>query len=493
MNLAVRTARNTVMVVGARLASKVLVFVVVLIVIRTMGKDNYGKFTSLIVYSALTSIVADLGLRPLFTREVAKRRELLSPYLNSILSLKLVLSLPVLGILFGAVSVGLPELVPFVLPTFALLFATSFSNQLRAAFYAMGQLRYEAIAIMAESLVLLIGAVAVAVLGLEWWAFIWVYAASYAFTCVFSMVVAITRLGHRFAFDLNGARLSMLARESLPFALAFIISTLYFKIDVPILKFFTAGFVAVGIYSAAYKYLEAVIFLPQTLMDPVFPSLSQLAHEAPERLGGAVTKAYKLLAVVAIPVMLGMLVFAQPVIDYTIPGFGEAVPVLRVLALGVVFLFVNNVFIYTLNAMGRQGDSTRLALFSLVLNVVLNLILIPMPNPLVGGYMGAAWATDLTELGLFLGGWYLLRRHLYAVPVLRSLKGVLPAGVLCGLAMAAVVLALGANLPIYVLALVVGAVVYGGGLMLTHAFSADEVALAREAARSLTSRFPGRA
>ena len=487
MNLAVRTARNTAMVVAARLASKVLVFVVVLIVIRTMGKDDYGKFTSLIVYSALTSIVADLGLRPLFTREVAKRRELLTPYLNSILSLKLVLSFPVLAILFAAVSVGLPELVPYVLPTFALLLATSFSNQLRATFYAVSQLRYEAIAIMGESMVLLIGAVAVAVLHLEWWAFIWVYAASYAFTCVYCLFIAVRRLGHRFAFDLNGARLGMLARESLPFALAFIISTLYFKIDVPILKFFTT-FVAVGIYSAAYKYLEAVIFMPQTLMDPIFPSLSQLAHEAPERLATAATKSYKLLAVIAIPVMLGMLFFAEPVIDYTIPGFGEAVPVLRVLALGVAFLFVNNVFIYTLNAMGRQGDSTRLALFSLVLNVVLNLILIPMPNHLIGGYMGAAWATDLTELGLFLGGWYLLRRHLFAVPVLRSLKGVLPAGVLCGVAMAAVLLALGPHLPVYVLALVVGGVVYSSGLMVTHAFTPDEMALAREAARSLTRR-----
>jgi O-antigen/teichoic acid export membrane protein len=351
----------------------------------------------------------------------------------------------------------------------------------------MGRLRYEAIAIMGESLVLLIGAVVVALLHLEWWAFIWVYAASYAFTCIYSLAIAVTRLGHRFAFDLNSARLTMLARESLPFALAFIISTLYFKIDVPILKLFT-GFVAVGIYSAAYKYLEAVIFLPQTLMDPIFPSLSQLAHEAPERLATAATKSYKLLAVVAIPVMLGMLVFAQPVIDYTIPGFGEAVPVLRVLALGVVFLFVNNVFIYTLNAMGRQGDSTRLALFSLVLNVALNLVLIPMPDKLIGGYMGAAWATDLTEVGLFLGGWYLLRRHLYPVPVLRSLKGVLPAGVLCGLAMAAVVLGLGTQLPVYVLALLVGAGAYAGGLAVTHAFTPDEIALGREAARSLTRR-----
>ncbi|HXA43624.1 MAG TPA: flippase [Candidatus Solibacter sp.] len=487
MSLAARTARNTAMVVAARLLSKVFVFAVVLIVIRSMREANYGRFTSLVVYAALVSIALDLGLRPLFTREVAKDRTRLSPYLNSILSLKLTLSIPVLGILFGAVALGLPSLVPFVVPTFALLIATSFSNQLRATFYAMGQLRYEGIAILGESLVLLAAATVVAVLRLPWWFFLWAYAASYTFTVIYSVVVIVLRFGHRFAFDLQMARLSMLARESLPFGLTFIISTLYFKIDVPILNVFTT-FVAVGIYSAAYKYLEAVVFVPQTLMDPVFPALSQLAHENIDRLGGAVVKVYKMLAAVGTPVAVGMVVLAPPIIRYTIPAFEKAIPVLQVLALGVVFLFVNNVFIYTLNAMGRQSDSTRLALMSLVVNVVLNLILIPLPSPVYGGYMGAAWATVLTEVGLFAGGWYLLRKHLFALPVLSSLKGILPAGALSAAVMVGAVIALGPHLLGYAAALVAGVVVYVLGLFGTHAFTPEELALAKEASRSLTRR-----
>jgi O-antigen/teichoic acid export membrane protein len=487
MSLAVRTARNTAMVVAARMTSKVLVLVVILIVIRSMGQENYGRFTSLVVYSALVSIVADLGLRPLFTREVAKQRTRLGPYLNSILSLKLVLSIPVLLVLFIAIRIGLPSLTDYVLPTFVLLITTSFSNQLRATFYAVGKLRYEAYAIVGETLVLFAATITVAVLRLPWWYFLYSYAASYGFTCVFAAIVTRVRFEHRFRFDLNWTRLGMLARESLPFGLAFIISTLYFKVDVPILKIFTT-FAAVGIYSAAYKFLEAVIFVPQTLMEPIFPSLAMLAHEHRDRLGGAAIKAYKLLAVTGVPVALGMIVFARPIINYTIPGFEPAIPVLQVLSLGVLFLFLNNVFIYTLNAMGRQSDSTRLAIMSLVLNVVLNFILIPLPSPVFGGYMGAAWATVVTEIGLFAGGWFLLRRHLFALPIVRSLKGVLPAGVLCGVAMAAVLLGLGGHLPVYALALAVGALTYSAALFATHAFTAEEISIAREAARSLTRR-----
>jgi len=75
VSLAARTFRNTALVVTARLLSKVMVFAVILIAIRAMGNEgsgNYGRFPSLVVYAALVSIVADLGLRPLFTREVAK-------------------------------------------------------------------------------------------------------------------------------------------------------------------------------------------------------------------------------------------------------------------------------------------------------------------------------------------------------------------------------------------------------------------------------------
>jgi O-antigen/teichoic acid export membrane protein len=487
VSLAARTFRNTALVVAARLLSKVMVFAVILIVIRSMGSasGNYGRFTSLVVYSALTSILADLGLRPLFTREVAKRPELMSPYLNSILSLKLVLSLPVLVILFIAVSIGLPGLSPYVLPTFALLIATSFSNQLRAVFYAMGELRYEAISIMGESLVLLVAAVLVALARFPWWAYLWVYTASYGFTAIYAAAIAVTRFRHRFRFDLDMARLSMLARESLPFGLTLVLSTLYFKVDVPILKIFTS-FVAVGIYGAAYKYLEAVVFVPQTLMDPIYPALSQLAATGADRLAGAATKVYKMLAVVGLPVTLGMLVFAAPIIRYTIPGFEKAIPVLQVLSVGVFFLFVNNVFLYTLNAMGRQSDSTRLAVISLVVNVALNLVLIPSHNPYYGGYMGAAWATGLTELGLFIGGWFFLRRHLFAMPLLMPLKGVLPAGLLCGVAMFGTVLLLGPHLYAYAVAAVLGAAAYPGGLLLAHAFTPEELALAREGLRSRT-------
>src|SRR5207237_9019024 len=72
-------------------------------------------------------------------------------------------------------------------------------------------------------------------------------------------------------------------------------------------------------------------------------------------------------------------------------------------------------------------DFPRLSRVNLALNVVLNLMLIPSY-----GYLGAAAASSLTELGLFLGAWWLLRRQLAALPVISSLARVLTSGALMG-------------------------------------------------------------
>ncbi len=486
MTLAARTARNTALVAGSRLLSRVLALYVFLLQGRSMGAGNLGRFSLLVVFSALTAVVVDIGLRPLFIRETARDRTRLTPYLNSILSLKLVMALPAALVLGLAISLQ-RELRPdlwVVLPaTMAVLLGASFSNQLRAIFYSTGRLGHEAISTILESVVLLSLTVVAALTHQPYWVYLWAYACAYGFTIVYVAVLAVSRFGHRFAFDLNLRRLFGLGRESYPFALSFIISTLYYKIDQPILGF-VRSVREVGLYNGAYKFLDAATFIPQALMDPVFPALSVLAGGDAERLPGAATKAYKMLAAVAMPVTVGFVVLAGPIIRLGLGnGFESAVPILRVLALSIIFLFINNTFIYTLNAMGRQIESTRLALLSLVVNVGLNVALIPLY-----GAMGAAVATGLTEVALFAGGYALLRRHLFALPVLGALRGVLPAGIVCGAVMAVIVGRLPGTVPVYLLSVVAGGVAYAGALLATHAFTAEELAIGRQATRLLARR-----
>ena len=64
-----------------------------------------------------------------------------------------------------------------------------------------------------------------------------------------------------------------------------------------------------------------------------------------------------------------------------------------VVHLGIVLMFVSNAFIGALNAIDRQLTFTWAALVSMVVNIALNLALIPR-----FGYLGASWALP----GVFL-------------------------------------------------------------------------------------------
>ena len=90
--------------------------------------------------------------------------------------------------------------------------------------------------------------------------------------------------------------------------------------------------------------------------------------------------------------------------------YAPAAAALQVLGAGIFLMFTTNAFIAALNAMNRQVLFTWAAGVSLVVNVALNIVLIP-----AYGYLGAAWATNLTELALLVTGWLMVRRVLGAV------------------------------------------------------------------------------
>jgi O-antigen/teichoic acid export membrane protein len=179
-----------------------------------------------------------------------------------------------------------------------------------------------------------------------------------------------------------------------------------------------------------------------------------------------------MLAILGLPLAIGAVVTADSIVHVT-RGFEQSIPALRILAPSVALLFVNNAFIYTLTAINRQLDFTRLALFTLAVNVVLNLVLIP-PY----GYLGAAVASTITEVALFAGGWWLLRRHLASLSLVGSIAPVLASAAAMG-----IVVYLIRAWPLAVV-IVLGAAVYLAGLLLTRALSPEEWSIVRTGFRA---------
>jgi O-antigen/teichoic acid export membrane protein len=396
-----RAAANTALLLVARVASRLIALVAVLVIQRRLAADDFGAFSTVVTYTALVSIVADLGFNTLYVREGARRLDQLERYLDNVLSVKLILAVAALLVFAGVLHWrGFDDLV---LPGFAVLVTAAYSNVLRNTFYANGRLIFEAVDLVLESVVLLV----LCVIGLRTGQgvafFLLAYAASYAVACVwFGACIVVTgtaRLRWRLEWDLLWPWLV----TGLPLVATSIIANVYWRADVPILQA-TKGDTEVGWYSLAYKPFEALLFVPFTIRGVVFPVIGVYFKSSEVALRRSLDSLFRALLAFGWPCTVGLLVLTPNIASLLHFRYPEAEPALRILALGIVFLFVDNTFVAALNAMDRQGLYAAIAAVGLVANVGMNIVLIPLY-----GYMAASWTTVVTEIVLCVAGWFALR------------------------------------------------------------------------------------
>jgi O-antigen/teichoic acid export membrane protein len=463
-----RAVSNTLVILGARVVSRVASLVVVVVLANALGDTQYGRYTTLIAYLALVSVIADLGFNPLYTREAARNRKELGDYLGTLLVLKLALAVAASVVLAVALARG-AGLSALIVPGAALLIATAYANLLRNTFYAVGRAEFDAIAIIAEIAIqgglIIFGARRHS--GVSY--FVWAYTASFLFTIVYSLVVIrVFNLGRvRLGFDRNLIRRWF--PLALPFAFTFFLTNLYFRADVPILQHFRS-YAEVGWYTFAYKPFEALQFVPLAIQVVVYPLLGVYFVTDVSRLKVAYERFFKVLVLLGWPLTVGTFVLVHP-IGRLFRLFTQSEPSLRILAFGIVFLFANSAFYAMLNAINRQHLNAWATGLAAAINIVLNLIFIPLY-----GYLAASTTTVITEASLCAFGWWFIQRNQpeLRLAVIRLSWRILLAGAVMG-----VVLYPLSRYSIFV-SLPAGGIVYLVAIYLIRAIDADEWRLARQ-------------
>ncbi len=467
--LGTRALRNTAIVLTARVASRVVALITIIATSQFLGADSFGQMQTVITYAALVNVALDLGYGVLYVRDGSRQRERLGEFLSTLLSAKVVLS--IVSFFVIAALLRIPGLDGMLLPAFALMVTSNYSNLLRSSLYALQRLAYEAVAIVAESILLL---------GLAVWGivnhqpmafFIWIYVISYSCTIVYFAIALQAHHMVKFQWNCDVA----LLRRWLPTALAVgftsVVTTVYFKVDVPILQQFRS-YDEVGWYTLAYRPFEALLFLPFTLRNIVFPVLSVYFGARSKRLGLATEKLYRILLLFGWPCAVGLFMLAGP-INHLLRLYPQSEAALRILAIGIVFSFIDNTFIAALLAMNRQNLFALVAVFGLVFNVILDFILIP-----THGYLGAASATVVTEAALVGAGWWCLRREGVPLALPRLSWKILMAGALMGVALVPIREVHG----VFVFGdILLGAVIYLGLLLVLRVADPEEWALLRRA------------
>jgi O-antigen/teichoic acid export membrane protein len=221
-----------------------------------------------------------------------------------------------------------------------------------------------------------------------------------------------------------------LVRDSVPFGLNALFVSIYLSVDVLLLGLLRDDH-EVGVYRGAVMLLSLFPIVADTLSTGLYPRMARHLGQ-PERAAEEMRLASRVLLAVSLPAAVGG-VLTAPALMVFLGGSEWAVSALpfQIMAPLLPLRYLNNAFGMVLSALDRQQDRTNGAILAAIVNIGLNLLVIPR-----WGALGAAVTTFATELVLIV---FMARRALPLMAPLRlgqTLLRVGPPTVLMGLAVA---------------------------------------------------------
>lgn len=372
-------ARNTIYLTSAYIIQKILAFVYFVFLARFLGPEDVGKYVFAVSLAMAFSILSDLGLTPVLIRETAKDPKKLKNYLGNIIGLKLTLaSFAFLTLVLFTVLLDKGPLM-ILLVTLAGVAVTfeSFAHLFYGIFRAYQDLRYESWGTILHQVSLMTLGLGILFFRSNLVYLMLAYLTAGFLFFLYPLIYLIKKkIKIRFVFDRKTA--ISLSKIALPFALAGLFNRLFSYVDTISLGKLV-GDIYVGWYNAAYKLNFGLFFIPAAFSAAIFPAFSHLYHSSKEKLVQVFEKSLFYLMIIALPIAFGAIFLARELIlkIYGLDYLPSILP-LQILMANLIFMFTYTPLGALLNATGRQIKNTLNIGSAALMNLILNLILIPV-------------------------------------------------------------------------------------------------------------------
>jgi O-antigen/teichoic acid export membrane protein len=212
-------------------------------------------------------------------------------------------------------------------------------------------------------------------------------------------------------------------RRAFPLVLHALLGLMIYNSDLIFLRAFQTA-ADVGYYVAAYTLISFLLNLGIAYSQSLLPTLTRLAPE-PSRQHALYQTSMAQVFAAAFPLAIGGFLLSTAIIAFVFgPGYGRATVALQILIWTIPVAFYRNVPQMALISAGRQDRVLRITFVSAMVNLALNIFIIP-----TYGMVGAAAATLATEVmrtGLAL---FFASKEGFAFPRFARLWKTLTAGV----------------------------------------------------------------
>jgi O-antigen/teichoic acid export membrane protein len=415
-------ARGTSRLLFGLLSAKGLDLLFYLLLARRLGVEQFGRYTYALSFTMLFSIVADMGLLTIFTREAARTPHRVRWLLGQVMTLKLALGLVTILASTGitlwthAPAGTLPLVAIFTTSMLINSSAMLFDNLLKSA----GRSGAAGLSTLAQS------GTAIAVGGALLFSGQGAQGGAIAYLVASLIHLAVSALWARDLWSHDSQELKLapesttttpaapaapdfaaasanpqplwhgslgLLREAAPLALSGAFIAVYFRIDSVLLNVFQ-GAKAVGLYGGVYRFFEAFVLLSAAYRSVLFPVMARVADGPAGSLGPLCRKSLRLHLMFTVGIAVFFTFQAKHIVTLVLgPEYVGSAPALAILMWALPGAFMADTLLHLLAAQRLQNLSARAVAITAVFNVVLNLIVIPMFS-----LYGAAVVTVLSEL-----------------------------------------------------------------------------------------------
>lgn len=392
-----RIFTNTGYLFSSQLIFNSLYLIRLLFIARILGLSNFGILAFIFVFKDTFFLLLDLGLTKLTIREVARKKSEVDNYLNNLTIIKLLIgffALPI--IIFGSyyifpdniLKIGIPLACFFVI-------IDSLNSIFKSIFRAFEKMKYEAFLVILESFVTVSISILFLLSGFKVISI--VIANGMGIIIAFFFGIWIIKRYVKFKFEFKPDFCFKIIKKGLPFISYFFIMLLSFKINVIMLYFFKKE-VAVGIYVASSGIIYYLFMFPYFFTISVFPSLSKLYIKSKIKLKEVYSRSFNYLFILSLIIVLSLIIFSKYII-VLIYGkeFINSIAVLKMLSIAAFFMYLTTVNTSFLDAVNKPHINAYIGLIGLILNIFLNLLLIPKFS-----YFGAVVAAIITVFILFV-------------------------------------------------------------------------------------------
>jgi len=367
-----------------------------------VGDESYGMYFALFNFSLLLNILLDVGITNFNNKNIAQHNFLLKKHLSNIVGLKFMLA-----IVYAVFSLVLAAIIGYGKIQFHLLFflifnqfLISFTLYLRSNISGLHLFRTDSIlSVLDRSLMIVICSVLLfsgyfrSLFTIEW--FVYAQTVAYVITTIITFIIVLKKSG-KINIRFNPKFFAVFIRKSYPYALLILLMSFYNRIDGVMLERLLPepiGQQQAGIYAQAFRLLDAVSMfgvLVAGLLLPIFAKM--IKHREP--VEQMIKLSFTFLFVTAVVVAVSSIFYNSEIMEVLYHSNTEhSSELLGILMTGFIGIATTYVFGTLLTANGSMKQLNWMAFTGMVINVSLNLYLIPRYQA-----FGSAYASLFTQI-----------------------------------------------------------------------------------------------